>query len=117
MTKSKVLVVGTGGIGTMSAYVLETGGKAEVTAVLRSNYEAVVGASWLRHDSVLYSKIKNRVLTYAAVVNVVPDVSKGDAPLFNYILVTTKNITDVPLTTADIILPAVTPGYTSIVLS
>ncbi|KAF5543817.1 Ketopantoate reductase [Fusarium mexicanum] len=100
----------------MSAYVLETGGKAEVTAVLRSNYEAVV-----RHgfdiDSVLYGEIKNRVLTHAAVVNVVPDMSKGHATPLDYILVTAKNIADVPLTTADIILPAMTPGYISIALS
>ncbi|KZZ86612.1 NAD(P)-binding domain protein [Moelleriella libera RCEF 2490] len=40
-TKARVLVVGTGGVGTMAAYALQTGGKADVTAVLRSNYEAV----------------------------------------------------------------------------
>jgi ketopantoate reductase len=40
-TKSNVLLVGSGGVGTMGAYALETGGKAEVTAVLRSNYEVV----------------------------------------------------------------------------
>ena len=39
--KLQVLLVGSGGIGTMVAYALETGGKAEVTAVLRSNFEAV----------------------------------------------------------------------------
>lgn len=39
--KARVLIVGTGGVGTMSAYALEQGGKAEVTAVMRSNYEAV----------------------------------------------------------------------------
>ncbi|KAI1017935.1 hypothetical protein LB504_003913 [Fusarium proliferatum] len=114
MAKSRVLVVGTGGIGTMSAYALEAGGKAEVTAVLRSNYEAVV-----RHgfdiDSVLYGEIKSWRPTH--VVNAVPDVSIGDVPPFDYILVTTKNVADVPPTTADIISPAVTPGHTSIVLS
>lgn len=40
-TKARVLIVGTGGVGTMAAYALETGGKAQVTAVMRSNYEAV----------------------------------------------------------------------------
>lgn len=39
--KARVLIVGTGGVGTMSAYALQQGGKAEVTAVMRSNYEAV----------------------------------------------------------------------------
>jgi ketopantoate reductase len=39
--KSNVLLVGSGGVGTMGAYNLEAGGRASVTAVLRSNYEAV----------------------------------------------------------------------------
>lgn len=41
MAKSRVLVVGMGGIGTVCAYGLETGGLAEVTSVMRSNYAAV----------------------------------------------------------------------------
>lgn len=40
-SKANVLLVGSGGVGTMGAYALETGGQAEVTAILRSNYEAV----------------------------------------------------------------------------
>jgi ketopantoate reductase len=40
--KARVLIIGTGGIGAMAAYALQTGGKAEVTAVLRSNYDAVM---------------------------------------------------------------------------
>lgn len=40
-TKANVLLVGSGGVGTMAAYALEKGGKASVTAVLRSNYKAV----------------------------------------------------------------------------
>lgn len=39
--KSNILIVGSGGVGTMAAYALEKGGKARVTAVLRSNYAAV----------------------------------------------------------------------------
>lgn len=39
--KARVLIVGVGGVGAMAAYALEIGGKAEVTAVLRSNYDAV----------------------------------------------------------------------------
>ncbi len=39
--KARVLIVGMGGVGTMAAYALEKGGLAEVTAVLRSNYDAV----------------------------------------------------------------------------
>lgn len=51
------------------------------------------------------------------VTKTVPDVSKGNVAAFDYILVTTKNIPDVPPTVADIIAPAVTPGKTAIILS
>lgn len=54
--KARVLIVGTGGVGTMSAYALEKGGKAEVTAVMRSNYEAVK-ANGVDIDSIQYGKI------------------------------------------------------------
>ena len=40
-TKANVLLVGSGGVGTMGAYALEKGGKASVTAILRSNFSAV----------------------------------------------------------------------------
>ncbi|KAJ5589211.1 hypothetical protein N7537_011889 [Penicillium hordei] len=49
--KARVLIVGTGSFGTMSGYALEQGGKAEVTAVMRSNYEAVK-ANGVNIDSV-----------------------------------------------------------------
>jgi ketopantoate reductase len=39
--KANILIIGMGGVGTMAAYALETGGGASVTAVLRSNYAAV----------------------------------------------------------------------------
>lgn len=39
--RTRVLIIGTGGVGTMSAYALEQGGKAEVRAVMRSNYDTV----------------------------------------------------------------------------
>ncbi len=45
-TKANVLLVGSGGVGTMASYALEMGGQAEVTAVLRSNYEAVQKAGF-----------------------------------------------------------------------
>lgn len=57
MSKSRVLIVGTGGIGTVSAYSLEQGGKAEVTAVMRSNYNAAV-KDGIDLDSVQYGQVK-----------------------------------------------------------
>ena len=40
--KSSVLLFGAGGVGTIAALNLETGGLARVTAVLRSNYDKVI---------------------------------------------------------------------------
>ncbi|KAM5341718.1 hypothetical protein ACJ41O_014749 [Fusarium nematophilum] len=57
MAKTRVLVVGTGGIGAESAYGLEKGGLAEVTAVMRSNYEAVL-RNGIDMDSCQYGQIK-----------------------------------------------------------
>lgn len=55
-SKTRVLIVGGGGVGTLAAYALETGGKAEVTAVMRSNYE-VVNRQGVNVDSIQYGKI------------------------------------------------------------
>lgn len=45
-TKSKVLLVGCGGVGTIAALNLEQSGRANVTVVLRSNYEKVVASGF-----------------------------------------------------------------------
>ncbi|KAF4972579.1 hypothetical protein FSARC_852 [Fusarium sarcochroum] len=114
MAKSRILVVGTGGIGTMAAYALEKNAKAEVTAVMRSNYDAAV-KDGIDIDSVEHGQIKAWRPT--AIVKSVPDVSKSDIDPFDYIIVTTKNIPDVKPIVVDVIAPAVTPGKTAIVLS
>lgn len=50
------------------------------------------------------------------VVNFVPDVVRESLPPFDYIITTTKNCPDVPPTLDELITPAVTPGYTVIVM-
>ncbi|KAK7425310.1 hypothetical protein QQZ08_008207 [Neonectria magnoliae] len=113
--KARVLIIGTGGVGTMAAYALETGGKAEVTAVMRSNYDAVK-QNGIDIDSIEHGHdIKGWRPT--AISRTIPDVEKEGLAPFDFILVTTKNIPDVPPTVADLIAPAVTPGKTVIVLS
>ena len=57
------------------------------------------------------------MLTTLAVRKTIPDVAQEKLKPFDYILVTTKNIPDVPPTVADLIAPAVTPRETVIVLS
>ncbi|EXA28658.1 2-dehydropantoate 2-reductase [Fusarium oxysporum f. sp. pisi HDV247] len=109
MAKSRVLVVGTGGIGTMSAYALEQGGLAEVTAAMRSNYAAAVENGIDIESGALADLIW--------VVKTVPDPSKVQALPFDSILVSTKNIPDVSPAVPEIIATVATPGKTAIVLS
>lgn len=113
--KVKVLLVGAGGIGTMTALNLEQGGLASVTAVLRSNY-AVVKEKGFTIDSCDHGKID--AWRPSQVLNKIPDVTGPDASEgpFDYIICTTKNIPDVPPTLVDLIKPAVTPGHSVIVL-
>ena len=40
--KDEILLVGSGGVGTIAALNLEKGGLARVTAVLRSNYNKII---------------------------------------------------------------------------
>ncbi|OQV00606.1 hypothetical protein CLAIMM_06083 [Cladophialophora immunda] len=111
-SKANVLLVGSGGVGTMAVYALESGGKAKVTAVLRSNYAAVVEKGF-SFDSVNHGHVSGWKPT--AIVNSVPTVSEAMEP-FDFIVVTTKNVPDVPPTVAEVVSPAVTPGHTVIVL-
>ncbi|KAI0512491.1 putative 2-dehydropantoate 2-reductase [Xylaria bambusicola] len=113
--RTRVLLVGCGGVGTMAAYALETGGRAEVTAVMRSNYSAV------ERDGIDIDSIEHghdiRAWRPTAIRKTIPDVNEEMLQPFDFILVTTKNIPDVSPAVADIIAPAVTPGKTAIVLS
>lgn len=56
--KANILLVGAGGVGTLAAYNLELGGKAAVTAVLRSNHDHVV-KNGFNIKSVNYGKVSN----------------------------------------------------------
>ncbi|KAK3949831.1 ketopantoate reductase PanE/ApbA-domain-containing protein [Pseudoneurospora amorphoporcata] len=112
--KLQVLLVGSGAIGTMVAYALEKGGKAEVAAVLRSNFEAVFDNGFTI-QSVDHGKIKDWRPT--SILDSIPSVNEESwrAP-YDYVIVTTKNIPDIPPSLPDLIAPAITPGHTAIAL-
>jgi ketopantoate reductase len=55
--KKNILLVGSGGVGTMAGFSLEASGLASVTAVLRSNY-AAVSKDGFQIDSVDYGNHK-----------------------------------------------------------
>ncbi|GME49857.1 putative 2-dehydropantoate 2-reductase protein [Neofusicoccum parvum] len=108
--KARVLVVGTGGVGTMACVALERSGGATVTAVLRSNYEQVKNHGF-DIESCDHGKLSG--WRPSRVVPAVPDAHPTEP--FDYIVVTMKNIPEVS-NIPDIIRPAVTAGHTAIVL-
>jgi 2-dehydropantoate 2-reductase len=114
MSKIQVLIIGGGGVGTMAAYALETGGKAEVTMVLRSNF-AAVQQDGFTIDSIQHGHdIKN--WKPSCLLNAVPEAQDSNTLAYDYIIAATKNIPDVKPTVVDIIERAVTPGKTTILL-
>ncbi|KAK7432155.1 hypothetical protein QQZ08_001100 [Neonectria magnoliae] len=108
--KKQILLLGSGGVGTIGALNLEVGGKASVTAVLRSNLRAVTDNGFsiksCDHGSIVGWRP-------AHIVDRVPTAAEMK---FDYIVVTTKNVPDCPPTVSDLIAPAVIPGHTVIVL-
>ncbi|KAK4215601.1 putative 2-dehydropantoate 2-reductase [Rhypophila decipiens] len=112
--KANVLIVGSGGVGTMAAYSLEKGGKARVTAVLRSNF-AAVEKNGFQINSLDHGNIQG--WRPSEIMNSIPDVSKQhNIRPYDYVVVTTKNIADVSPGVSEIIAPAISPGHTTIAL-
>ncbi|KAI3393737.1 hypothetical protein diail_3783 [Diaporthe ilicicola] len=111
-TKANILLVGSGGVGTMAAYALEKGGKASVTSVLRSNY-SIVKEQGFHINSIEHGQVQSWRPT--AIRNTIPKATEEDLQ-YHYVVITTKNIADIPPAMTELIAPAVTPGYTNIVL-
>lgn len=106
----KILLIGSGGVGTMAAYALEFEHKSEVTSVIRSDYEKIVNKGFTI-DSCDYGKISNFRSTH--IVKSV-DEAKKNCP-YDFIVVSTKNVPEV-LKITDLIKPVVTQGHSIIVL-
>ncbi|KAJ0302174.1 uncharacterized protein N0V96_001544 [Colletotrichum fioriniae] len=112
--RARVLLVGCGGIGTIAALNLEAGGLAQVTAVLRSNFDVVKSNGFTIKSCEHGDKEGWRP---TEVLNAVPtSVSSDSDSIFDYIVCCTKNVPDAGPSLPDIIAPAVVPGRTVIVL-
>ncbi|KAL1639389.1 hypothetical protein SLS58_007970 [Diplodia intermedia] len=109
-SRIRVLVVGTGGVGTMASVALEKSGRATVTAVLRSNYDQVK-AHGFEIDSCDHGKLSGWRPSH--IVPAVPHANPAEP--FDYVVVTMKNIPEVS-NIPEVIRPAVTDGHTAIVL-
>lgn len=107
----KVLVVGSGGVGAIAALSLTLNGKCETSLVARSDYARLVDSGYT-FNSVTYGQISEW-----RPHKIFPSVSEAAANgPYDFVVLTTKNIPDGPVTCEDIIRPAVTDGYTTIVL-
>ncbi|KAK2746155.1 hypothetical protein FQN55_005784 [Onygenales sp. PD_40] len=107
-----IIVVGSGGVGTIATLVLEKSRRARVTAVLRCRYAVVKEKGW-NIDSVDHGKLA--AWKPSRVVSTVTEAVEAETEPFDYIVVTTKQLPDI-FSIPDIIRPAVTPGLTTVVL-
>ncbi|KAF2822821.1 2-dehydropantoate 2-reductase [Ophiobolus disseminans] len=101
--KKTVLVIGGGAVGAVAVLNLQVGGLADVTIVLRSNFSAVnaTGYDFESGDHGSVTGFKPSVIR-----NTIPDIIKESIPSYDYILLSTKNIPDVPPTVIDLVSPA-----------
>ncbi|KAL2025225.1 hypothetical protein VTO58DRAFT_103949 [Aureobasidium pullulans] len=113
VTVARILVVGSGGIGTIAALNLHVGGACHVTMVLRSSYQKVLEDGF-SIDSFDHGKLEG--WKPDSILPGVPSVSTDDqAQWFDFVVCATKNLPDAS-PTLQIIKPAITPGHTNIVL-
>ncbi|KAG4271373.1 hypothetical protein FPRO04_10978 [Fusarium proliferatum] len=109
---SNILLIGGGGLGVIAALSLEASSRAKVTAVLRSNYETV-SANGYKISSCDHGEIEGWRPT--KIVTKIPHPPSNDR-VYDYIVITTKNIPGLGRSMADLIAPAISPSITVIVL-
>ncbi|KAJ5117914.1 Ketopantoate reductase ApbA/PanE C-terminal [Penicillium atrosanguineum] len=110
VTNRQVLLIGAGGVGAMACVSLERSCMASVTVVLRSNYDKVKRDGF-EIESVDHGKLSSWRPT--TILDAIPQTH--ESATYDYVVVTMKNIPEISNIPATI-KPAVTPGYTTIVL-
>lgn len=105
----KTLLHGSGAIGTIYLYLLQRAG-FDITAVCRSNYDAVKSSGFLI-DSDRYG---HGLRFHPKVARSPAEAAQTNPEGFDFVIVTTKALPETR--TAEVIRPAVTPGKTCIVL-
>lgn len=106
----KAIVVGSGGIGSVTALALEYTGKCQVTVVARSMYDHVKQHGW-SFESVDYGNFNN---WYPSEIASSVEVAAKSGP-YDFVIVATKCIPEVQRT-EDIIRPLVNPGCAIVVI-
>lgn len=106
----KVLLFGSGGVGTIAAYALDLHKDTKVTTVIRSDYDTVT-KNGFKINSVDYGVIESYKPEH--VVKTVQDaVAHGP---FDFVVISTKNQPDI-IKLEELVEPVVTPGVTKVLL-
>lgn len=110
-SKPNVLLIGTGGVGTIVAYGIYYVGKANIDVVVRRDYEKVKEAGWNIH-SVDYGEIEHWKphKVYATV-----EEAAKTGKIYDFIVIATKNLPDI-VQVEELSAPVVTLGKTAVVL-
>lgn len=109
MSLPNVLVIGMGGVGTMSAYTLAYNKKANVSIVVRSNPDKIAKQGFVI-DSCSFG---NQTWIPEHIYEKVED-AQGE--YFDFIILTTKNLPDGPITCEEILKPVMKKGTTVILI-
>lgn len=115
MTKTQILIIGMGGVGSIASYALEYKGLSEVTAVVRSDYDLVTKRGY-NIDSTNYGIVKGfKPTNVVKSIQEAHDLNVNNGKGFEYVIVTLKNLPDIsPI--EDIIGPAVTENTTIVLI-
>lgn len=113
--KTRALIIGSGGIGTMVAFNLQATDHVSVISVLRSNYDVVKSHGF---NITSCDHGKHSSWRPSEILNHIPESSTSgdDTKPFDYVICTTKNVPDVSPTLAELIRPAISPGHSIIIL-
>ncbi|RSM17106.1 hypothetical protein CDV31_003999 [Fusarium ambrosium] len=110
--RSRALLIGGGGVGTLTGFNLESSGHVAVTFILRSNCDnvrekgfTITSCDHGQHDA---------WRPLGGILREVPNVEAS--PPFDWVICCTKNVPDVGQRLEAMIRQAVTPGITTIVL-
>ncbi|RLV86555.1 Uncharacterized protein JA9_005108 [Meyerozyma sp. JA9] len=110
-TKPNVLLIGTGGVGTIVAYGIYYVGKANIDVVVRRDYENVKKDGY-KINSVDYGEIEHwRPHNVYATVEEAAESGKT----YDFIVIATKNLPDI-VRVEELAAPVITPEKTAVVL-
>lgn len=104
-----VLLVGSGGVGTVVAYGIDFVGKSNLSIVVRRDFEKVKETGY-DIKSVDYGEVKGW-----KPANIFPSVEAAKHIEYDFVVVSTKSLPDL-VKPEELVEPVITPGKTSVVL-